>query len=273
MPGPSGRLFQSSGEEDDRRFRALEVRIFASSLLSRRILSAAQVLRAGVWPRQTAFPSFYLGISLTGPWIRFPWILWWWLRALCNLPGSSDTVVLSPGLRFGAVRGAGLPLSPRTLASLPAGTSSKQDWLDYPVGCTSEWPISSGFRNVSPHVLARGTWTGRATGLGDPLRLLPREAVLFSCFPSKSRHRGTLSAEECLYSPYHSSAARVPSRSSTHLPGFEAFSGVGSPRRKSGTPWHSLALAKSVFRLQRIDLPPKDKSILNKIRRVVFRNK
>ena len=100
LPGPSGRLFQSSGEEDDRRFRALEVRIFASSLLSRRILSAAQVLRAGVWPRQTTFPSFYLGISLTGPGIRFPWILWWWLRALCNLPGSSDTVVLSPGLRF-----------------------------------------------------------------------------------------------------------------------------------------------------------------------------
>ena len=64
----------------------------------------ARVLRAGVWPCQTSFSSFYLGISLTGPWIRFPWILWWRLRALCTSPGSTDTVVLSPGLRFGAGR-------------------------------------------------------------------------------------------------------------------------------------------------------------------------
>ena len=54
------RAYQSSGEEDDRRFRAHEVRSIAPTLLFRRNLSVAQVLRAGVWRRQTTFTSFYL---------------------------------------------------------------------------------------------------------------------------------------------------------------------------------------------------------------------
>ena len=54
------RAYASSGEDPPLRIRAHEVRGIAPSAVFRRNFAVGQVLRAGVWSRQTTFTSFYL---------------------------------------------------------------------------------------------------------------------------------------------------------------------------------------------------------------------
>ena len=54
------RAYVSSGEDPPRRIRAHETRGIAPSVAFKRNYAVGQVMRAGVWSRQTTFTSFYL---------------------------------------------------------------------------------------------------------------------------------------------------------------------------------------------------------------------